>query len=113
MANLRYLPADRVLTEGIDFGRLSVRTRGDREVGKLLGFVIDTSARRVRSLIVDSASGELEGPIGSAQLDAESGTLRFVSADDPGWTRFSKEAIAQITEEDLWVPFFHTAHTAA
>jgi hypothetical protein len=106
---LRYLPADRVLTEGIEFGSLSVRTRGDREIGKLLGFVIDTSARRVRSLIVDSAGGQLEGPIGSAQLDAESRTLRYVSGDDPGWSRFSKDTIAQIAEEDLWVPFFPTA----
>jgi hypothetical protein len=106
----RYLPAHRAKAGGLRLGRLSVRTSDNREIGKLLGLVVEPQSRRVRSLIVESADSQLEVPMGPMQLDPGSRALRIVDMGGvPSTVLFSPESMPTIDEADLWVPLFHSA----
>jgi hypothetical protein len=104
-----YIPADRVSADNLSLGSLSVRTSDNREVGKLLGIVINPAQRSVRSLVVELADTAKEVPLGQMQLDAASGTLRVVAPGDEPWDDFATESLPAIPEADLWVPLFTAA----
>ena len=104
-----YIPADRVRADNLSLGSLSVRGSDNREVGKLLGIVVNQTERSVRSLVIESADTAREVPLGSMQLDAASCVLRVVAPADQPWDDFSTESLPEISEADLWVPLFTAA----
>ena len=69
--NPRYLPATRTEARSLCLGRLSVRTQDDRELGTLLGFVVDPGDSHICSLVM-----EVAGTAGSQQVE-----LPIVSAE--------------------------------
>lgn len=109
----RYLPATRTEARSLCLGRLSVRTQDDRELGTLLGFVVDPGDSHICSLVMEVAgtagSQQVELPIVPLSVDAEAHALRMVDADVPLMNAFRPDSISQIDEDDLWVPLFHTA----
>jgi hypothetical protein len=112
MERPRYLPASRAKAASLRLGRLTVRASSGREIGKLLGFIIDTRAQRVRSLILvapgDNAV-QLEVEMTQLQLDAATRSLRIIDADAARCRAFSVDSIPHVDVADLWVPLFDTA----
>jgi hypothetical protein len=104
-----YIPADRVRADNFSLGSLSVRASDNREIGKLLGIVVNPAQRSVRSLVIESAETAREVPLGQMQLDAASCSLRVVAPSDQPWDEFESESLPQISEADLWVPMFTAA----
>jgi hypothetical protein len=113
MSHPRYLPAIHTKARSLRLGRLSVRTLDDRELGKLIGFVIDPRRHHICSLVMEvvDAAGtqQVELPMMPLRLDAESHALRLLEPHAPPATAFQPESVSQIQEDDLWVPFFDTA----
>jgi hypothetical protein len=113
MSDPRYLPAIRTKARSLRLGRLSVRTADDRELGKLVGFLIDPRNHHIRSLVMEVVDGagmqQVELPMVPLRLDAESRALRMVERHGPPPTVFRAESVSQIDEDDLWIPLFHTA----
>jgi hypothetical protein len=113
MTVLRYLPANRTKVRSLHLGPLSVRTSGDRELGTLMGFLIDPDDRHVRSLVVEVATvaglQQVELPMVSISFDADSHALRVIEPGVPSMIAFRPESVSPVEENDLWIPFFHTA----
>ncbi len=113
MAVPRYLPAIRTRVRRHVLGRLSVRTSEDRELGALIGFVIDSGSRHLSSLVLEvvTASGSQQVELSMVPLcfDAESAALRMIEPGVPSMVAFRPESASPIDEDDLWIPFFHTA----
>jgi hypothetical protein len=113
MSDPRYLPAIRTKARSLRLGRLSVRTVDDRELGTLVGFLIDQRNHHIHSLVMEVVDGagmqHVELPMVPLRLDAESHALRMVEPYGPPPTAFRAESVSQIDEDDLWIPFFHTA----
>jgi hypothetical protein len=108
MQNPRYLPANLVEAGSVRLGRVTVRARDNREIGTLMGFVVDEN--RIHSLIVQSHgtnAGKLELPMGPVQLDAGTRSLRM-QADNSEPQAFD-DSVPQIDPDDLWVPLIHSA----
>jgi hypothetical protein len=111
MESGRYLPAARVNAGSLRLSDISVRTHDGRELGTLAGFVIDPGAHCIRSLVLHAGASQLELPMGPVQLDPDGRTLTVV---DPAsglmkMTTFAAESVPVVQDEDLWVPFFHSA----
>jgi hypothetical protein len=104
----RYLPATRVKAGGLRLGRLSVRARTGREIGKLLGFVVDMHAHQICGLIVESAETQLVVSMSPMQFDPLSRSLRLVQSDVPT-AEFRPDSLPMVSDEDLWVPIFNAA----
>ena len=80
----RYLPASRVKAGSLKLGRLSVRTSDNREIGKLVGFLIDPAAHRICSLIVESDATQVEVGMSPLQFDPESRSIRMIDSSTSG-----------------------------
>ncbi|HEY7501785.1 MAG TPA: hypothetical protein VH740_24915 [Vicinamibacterales bacterium] len=111
MQTARYLPAHKVKAGSLRLGRLSVRSADDREIGKLLGFVIEPRAPRIRSLVVECDDAQLEVPMRPVRFDPLSRSLRLVegASSTVAASRFSPESVPEIDENDLWVPLYGSA----
>jgi hypothetical protein len=109
MRDGRYLPANRVKAGSLRLGRLTVRASDGRELGKLAGFVIDSGAHRIRSFVVDAANQQLELPMGHVQFDPAARSLRLLDESDAAMTRPFSADLPMVEDDDLWVPFFHSA----
>ena len=113
MNQSRYLPAIHTKARSLRLGRLSVRTLDDQELGKLVGFVVDPQSQHIRSLVMDvvDASGtqQVELPMVPFRLDAESHALRMVEPHASLVSAFRAGSVAEIDEDDLWIPIIHTA----
>jgi hypothetical protein len=105
---VRYLPAARAKAGGCRLGRLSVRTNDDREIGKLLGFVIDTTTHKIRSMVLEAPQSTVELPMGSVQFHAVSRSLRVMQGEVEA-REFPAESVPHVSVEDLWVPLFDSA----
>jgi hypothetical protein len=105
----RYLPAARVHAGSLQMRDLSVRAHDGRELGKLAGFVIDTRAQCIRSLVLQAESTQLEVPMGHIQIDSQGATLRLVDTSSDMLKTFTAEAVPVVDDADLWVPVFHSA----
>ena len=57
MSHPKYLPALRTEARDLGLARLSVRAADDRELGKLVGFVIDPRAQTISSLVLEVPDG--------------------------------------------------------
>jgi hypothetical protein len=110
METARYLPASRVKAGSLRLGRLTVRSTDGRELGKLMGFVIERGDYRIRSLVVESVDAQVEVPMGPLQFDAAARSLRLIGASTTlHTTPFLADRLPVMEDDDLWVPFFHTA----
>ena len=105
----RYLPASRVKAGSLKLGRLSVRTSDNREIGKLVGFLIDPEAHRICSLIVESEATQVEVGMSPLQFDPESRSIRMIDSSSLVRKPFSSDSVPHVSVEDLWVPLFHSA----
>jgi hypothetical protein len=110
MPNARYLPASRVKAGSLRLGRLSVWSSDGRELGKLIGFVVEAGEHCIRSLVVEASDRQLEVPMGPVQFDATSRSLRMLPGSQPvAPVPFSADRLPVIDDQDLWVPLFTTA----
>jgi hypothetical protein len=91
---------------------LTVRA-GDREIGKLVGFITEDGGYRICSLVLESGGSFVAMPMLPVQFDAASRSLRIVQSSDDDYdievTSDSLPVVAEVAEEDLWVPFIHSA----
>jgi hypothetical protein len=112
METPRYLPASRVRESGQRVESLSLRTLDGEKVGVIQGFVLEPDTPRIRSLVIDTAAGQRELPIAPLQYDAKARVLRIMSptceADLQG-VDFAPGSLPVVSDDDLWVPIFHTA----
>lgn len=103
MESARYLPAHRVKAGRLRLGRLSVRSADDREIGKLLGFVIEPRTPRIRGIVIERGDAQLEVPMRPLQFDARSRSLRLVEHGSiVSASQFSPLAVPEIDENDLY-----------
>ena len=113
MSEPRYLSAGQTHVHNHRLGRLSIRTLDDRELGKLLGFVIDPERRHISGLVMEVAgaggSRQVSSPLVPLRFDAGAHALCLVDRDLPLMREFQPESVCPIAEDDLWVPFVHTA----
>jgi hypothetical protein len=89
-----------------------VRSADDRELGKLLGFMIDSRDGHLCSLVVEVSQPtkqQVELPMVPLCLDSNAHALRLISRDLPLMQTFQPETVSEIDEDDLWVPLFDHA----
>jgi PRC-barrel domain len=106
---LRYIPAGQVRWGGTPLPRLNVRNDGE-PLGKLEGFIISPSARRVRYAVVQPY-GFFEKPrlvpLAGARLDKANGGSLLV--DDEEISRcetFDAERYPRMSDDDLLTAVF-------
>ena len=108
-----YLPAARTKVRSLGLGCVSVRNSDGSELGKLAGFVVDQQGRHLCSLVMDvvgaAGSQQVELPMVPVSFDAESQALRLVQAGVPVMMAFRHESVAEVAEDDLWIPIVHSA----
>ena len=113
MSHPKYLPALRTEARNLGLARLSVRAADDRELGKLVGFVIDPRAQTISSIVLEVAdetgSQQVAVPMVPLRLDAERQALRLIHSGTLPSMSFRAESVAQVEEDDLWIPFIHSA----
>ena len=112
METPRFLPANRVRKGGSHQATLSLRTLDGHKVGVIQGFVIEPGAPRIRSLVVDTGTEQRELPITPLQYDPKTSVLRFMSPTSEADLRgvdFAPGSLPVVTDDDLWVPIFHSA----
>lgn len=110
MGNARYLPASRVKAGSLRLGRLSVRSSDGREMGKLIGFVVEPGRHCIRGLVVEGPHAQIEVPMGPVQFDIGSRSLRMLPGSQPeAAVPFSVDRVPVIDDADLWVPMLNTA----
>jgi hypothetical protein len=109
MTKTHYVPASRTKARNLRLIRMSVRTSDDRELGKLMGFVLDRPGH-ISGLVMEvpasTGAQQVEVPLVPLQIDANSNALRLIDTDHPRMTRFQAESTPQIDEYELWVPLF-------
>ena len=113
MSHPKYLPALRTEARNLGLARLSVRAADDRELGKLLGFVIDPRTQQISSLVLEVADGtgsqQVAVPMVPLRLDTERQALRLIHTGSLPAMAFRPESVSQVEEDDLWIPFIHSA----
>ena len=113
MSHPKYLPAFFTQARDIRLVRLSVRASDDRELGKLLGFVIDPRAQQISSLVLEVADGtgsqQIAVPMVPLCLDAESHALRLIHTGTLPAMAFRPDSVSLVEKDDLWIPFIHSA----
>lgn len=106
-SRMRYLDAGDVDTAVVDFDGLHVQGPDGEKIGEVDGFVIDTEARRVNYVVVDSGgwftSRRLLLPIGHARLGADRRSLQTdVTRDALGrLPEFDDDRFREFTDEEL------------
>jgi PRC-barrel domain protein len=113
MSETRYLTAGLTRVNNRRLGRLSVRTPDDRELGKLLGFVVDPEGGHISGLVMEvagsSGSRQFASPLVPMRFDARAHALCLVDHELPRMSEFQPDSMGSIDEDDLWVPFVGSA----
>ena len=113
MSHPKYLPAFFTEARNLRLVRLSVRASDGRELGKLLGFVIDPRAQQISSLVLEVADGtgsqQVAVPMVPLCLDAESRALRLIHTGALPATAFRPGSVSLVEKDDLWIPLIHSA----
>jgi hypothetical protein len=106
-ARLRYVDADEVGSEVVDFDGLKVRTPAGDKLGEVDGFIIDPSAQRAYYVVVDSGgwfrSRQFLVPIGHARMDDDGDALvldvtREAISDYP---EFNRDSFDRLNDDEL------------
>jgi hypothetical protein len=107
MTKANYVPASRTKARSLRLIRMSVRTSDDRELGKLLGFVLDRPGH-ISSLVMEvsesTGAQQVEVPMVPVRIDADANAMRLIDTDHPRMTTFRADSVPQIDEHQLWVP---------
>ena len=106
-SRLRYVDADQVGSEVIDFDGLKVRTPAGDKLGDVDGFIVDMDARRPYYVVVDSggwfSSQKFLVPIGHARVDRDGDAL---VVDVPRGTlsrypEYHRESFERLSDDEL------------
>src|SRR5512147_738845 len=85
-SRLRYVDADEVGSEVVNFDGLKVRTPGGDKLGEVDGFILDPDAQRAYYIVVDSggwfSSRKFLVPVGHARVDGDGDALVLDVARD-------------------------------
>ena len=106
-SRLRYVDADEVGSEVVDFDDLKVRTPDGDKLGEVDGFIIDSDARRAYYVVVDSGgwfrSRRFLVPIGHARVDDDGDALVLdVSRDTISrYPEFDRDSFDRLSDEEL------------
>jgi hypothetical protein len=106
-SRLRYLDADEVGSEVVDFDDLKVRTRDGDKLGEVDGFIVDSDARRAYYVVVDSggwfSSRRFLVPIGHARVDDDGDALVLdVSRDTISrYPEFDRDSFDRLSDDEL------------
>jgi hypothetical protein len=106
-SNLRYVDADEVASEVVDFDNLDVRDQDGDKLGKVDGFIVDAAADRAYYVIVDSGgwfrSRKFLVPIGHARVgESREALVLDVNRDTISrYPEYDRDRFAQYREEDL------------
>ena len=110
MTEARYLPATHTQARSLPLGPLTIRTADDRELGRLMGFVIGPEENHISRLVLEvDGARQVALPMVPLRFDVDAHALRMTSAEIPLMSAFEVSSIAQIDEADLWVPLFSSA----
>jgi hypothetical protein len=106
-SRLRYVDADRIGGEAIDFEDMNVRGTDGDKLGQVDGFIVDLDAQRSYYVVVDSGgwfrSRRFLVPIGHARLDADSDALVVdVNRDTISrYPEFDPDSFGRLGDDDL------------
>ncbi len=106
-SRLRYVDADEVGSEVVDFDGLKVRTPAGDKLGEVDGFIIDPSAQRAYYIVVDSGgwfrSRQFLIPVGHARMDDDGDALVLDVTRDAiaGYPEFDRNAFERFSDEEL------------
>ena len=110
MSQARYLPASHTQARSLPLGPLTIRTADDRELGRLMGFVIGPDENHISRLVLEvDGARQVALPMVPLRFDVDAQALRLTSAEIPLMSAFEASSIAQIDEADLWVPLVSSA----
>ncbi|HEX2445918.1 MAG TPA: PRC-barrel domain-containing protein [Vicinamibacterales bacterium] len=106
---LRYIPAGQVRCGGTPLPRLTVRN-GAEQLGKLEGFIVSPSSRKVRYAVVQP-HGFFEKPrlvpLAAAHLDqADGGSLHVDDEEIARCETFDAERYPRMSDDDLLTAVF-------
>jgi hypothetical protein len=106
-SRLRYVDADEVGSEIIEFDDLKVRTPDGDKLGEVDGFIVDSDARRAYYVVVDSggwfSSRKFLVPIGHARVDEDGDALVVDVARDTisRYPEFDRDSFERLGDEEL------------
>lgn len=106
-SRLRYLDADDVDDQIVDFDGLDVRGRDGEKLGDVNGFIVDLASGRVLYVVVDSGgwfrSRRFLAPIGHAVIDQGRRVLSLDISKDQlhGYPEFEEGRFSAFTDADL------------
>jgi hypothetical protein len=105
-SRLRYVDADEVGGEVIDFDGLKVRTPGGDKLGEVDGFIVDRDVRRAYYVVVDSGgwftSRQFLVPIGHARIDENGDALVLDVTKETisGYPEYDRDSFERFDEEE-------------
>ncbi len=107
-SRLRYLDADDVDDDVVDFDELDVRGYGDEKLGAIDGFIVDIPAARVLYAVVDSGgwfkSRRFLLPVGHVtRIDRDAGALRVDISREAirQYPSFDEDRFREFSDDDL------------
>ena len=112
MTEARYLPAAHTQARSLPLGPLSIRTADDRELGRLMGFVIGPEQNHISRLVLEVVTALAPGSVahGAAPLRCRgAGPAHDLCRNPPDERVRGQTPSPQIDEADLWVPLFSSA----
>ena len=106
-SRLRYVDADEVGSEVVDFDGLNVRTPAGDKLGDVDGFIVDVDARRPYYIVVDSGgwftSRKFLVPIGHARVDRDGDALVLDVERDTisRYPEYHQDAFERLNDDEL------------
>ena len=84
MSQARYLPAIHTQARSLPLGPLTIRTADDRELGRLMGFVIGPEENHISRLVLEvDGARQVALPMVPLRFDVDAQALRLTSAEIP------------------------------
>jgi hypothetical protein len=106
-SRLRYVDADEVGSEVVDFDDLKVRTPDGDKLGEVDGFIVDSDARRAYYVVVDSggwfSSRKFLVPIGHARIDDDADALVLDVTRDTisRYPEYDRNSFERLSDDEL------------
>lgn len=105
-SRLRYVDADEVGTEIVDFDDMKVRTPAGDKLGEVDGFIVDSDARRAYYVVVDSggwfSSRKFLVPVGHARIDDDGDALVLDVGRDTisRYPEYDRDSFERLSDEE-------------
>jgi hypothetical protein len=106
-SRLRYVEADEVGSEVVDFDDLKVRTPDGDKLGEVDGFIVDPEGKRAYYVVVDSggwfSSRQFLVPIGHARIDDDGDALVLDVTRDTisRYPEFDRKSFGRLSDSEL------------